>query len=67
MILARTKGSGKLNEYAMYKGDELLSVGTISEIASELFLTEKTVRYYGTPRHIQNRHKTRKVLIKLED
>ena len=37
------------NEYALYKGNDLLSIGTIKEIADQLKIKEKTVYYYKTP------------------
>ena len=37
------------NEYALYKGNYLLSIGTIKEIADHLKIKEKTVHYYKTP------------------
>lgn len=36
-------------EYALYKGDDLLAVGTAKEIADQVGVTEKTVIHYGTP------------------
>lgn len=38
-------------EYALYKGEEILSIGTIPEISKETGISEKTVRFYGTPSH----------------
>lgn len=37
-----------MKEYALYKGEELLSIGTIREIANELNVKPDTVRFYGT-------------------
>jgi len=37
--------------YAMYKGDELLAMGTIKEIATEMGITVETVRYMTSPAH----------------
>lgn len=57
-------------EYALYKGEELLIIGTIKEIAKNLGVTEKTVLYYQTPAHLKRNSKSRfgnyKVLVKLE-
>lgn len=41
----------KLKEYALYKGEEILAIGTIKEIANELNISPKTVSYYKTPRY----------------
>ena len=35
----------------MYKGDELLAMGTIKEIATEMGITVETVRYMTSPAH----------------
>lgn len=62
-----------MKEYALYKGDELLAIGTIPEIAKELGLKKDTVAYYKTQAY-QNRLKRRnalngnvRILISLED
>ena len=36
-------------EYALYKGDELLSIGTVKELAEEFRVGEKTIHFYMTP------------------
>lgn len=57
-------------EYALYKGEELLIIGTIKEIAKYLGVTEKTVFFYQTPSYLKRNSKSRfgnyKVLVKLE-
>ena len=62
----------KMKEYALYKGDEFLSVGTVEEIAKEVGAKPETVMYYGTnayKRKLAKRKdsKNAKILIKLED
>ena len=57
-------------EYALYKGDTLLSVGTISEIAEEMGVKKDTILYYRRPVY-QERGRgkesgKRRVLIKLD-
>ena len=37
-----------MKEYALYKGEEILSIGTIKEIATELNVLPETVKYYET-------------------
>ena len=57
-------------EYALYKGDELLSMGKIDEIAKEMGVNEKTIRYYQTPQYkkrgLGEKSQKRRVLIKIE-
>ena len=36
-------------EYALYKGEKLLAMGTKREIAEESGVSASTVGYYGTP------------------
>jgi len=36
-------------EYALYKGDSFLIMGTIEEIANKLNKSFKTIYYYTTP------------------
>lgn len=36
-------------EYALYKGEELIAMGTKKEIAAQLGVSASTVGYYGTP------------------
>ena len=39
----------QVKEYALYKGDELLAMGTKREITEQLGVSPSTVGYYGTP------------------
>lgn len=36
-------------EFALYKGEELIAMGTKREIAEQLGVSVNTVGYYGTP------------------
>lgn len=59
-------------EYALYKGDEILAIGTIKEIAKETGVKVDTVKYYLTPSYLE-RIKARKkaenyrIMVKLEE
>ena len=53
--------------YALYKGDELLAMGTAKEIAKELGITEKVVRYYSSPAYIRRTSEKARRLIKIGD
>lgn len=37
------------NEYAMYKGEELIAIGTIDELAEMRGVKRETIMYYSTP------------------
>ena len=39
----------QVKEYALYKGEELLAMGTKREIAKQLGVSPSTVGDYGTP------------------
>lgn len=57
--------------YALYKGEELLSIGTIYQIAQELKVQVRTIKYYGTnayKRKLEKRKndKNSRILIKLD-
>lgn len=39
----------KASEYALYKGELLLEIGTIEYLSKKLGLTKKTLHYYHTP------------------
>ena len=57
--------------YALYKGEELLCMGTIYQIAKEQNIAIKTVYFYGSKankRRIEKRNsKNSKILIKIEE
>jgi len=56
-----------MKEYALYKGDNLIGIGTIKELAELTNVKEETIKFYGMPAHIK-RKKTNnfKILVKLE-
>lgn len=36
-------------EYALYKGEEIIAMGTKREIAEKLGISVNTITFYGTP------------------
>lgn len=57
-----------MKEYALYKGEEILAIGTADEIAEELGILKKTVWYYGTPsQHKRTSGTNARVLIPLDE
>lgn len=60
-------GEKKIKEYALYKDDELLALGTIKEIANELKILEQTVRTYMTPSYQKKIKGSGRVLVMLDD
>lgn len=47
-------------EYALYKGDELLGIGTRDELAKMLNIKPKTVMFYKMPAYIERMKKNSK-------
>lgn len=56
-------------EYALYKGDEFIDIGTLEELAKKLNVSTKTIRYYKTPAYKRKGKEdaNRKVLIRIDD
>lgn len=42
----------KVKEYALYKGEELLGMGTIRELAERFNVKTTTLYYYRTPTYL---------------
>ena len=38
-----------MKEYALYKGEECLAIGTIKEIAEQMNVKIRTIQFYTTP------------------
>lgn len=58
-----------MKEYALYKGDELLGIGTLNELSKQFGIKIKSLLFYQTPAW-KKRHKNLdmcKVLIKVGD
>jgi hypothetical protein len=55
-------------EYALYKGEKLLAIGTRRELAKKFNVKLNTITFYGTPTY-QKRNKgdNCRVLVCLED
>lgn len=60
------------SEYALYKGENILSIGTIDEIAKDMKVQRETIKYYTTGAYQRklakrNNPKNFKTLILLDD
>lgn len=58
-------------EYALYKGDNFLDIGTIKELSERYDISVKTLRWYSTPCY-KNKIKNKKniksyVVVRIED
>lgn len=60
----------KKKEYALYKGEKLLIIGTIDEIAKHQNIKRKTVLFYQSPAYLKRHEKFHignyKILVKLD-
>lgn len=44
-----------MKEYALYKGDQLLGIGTKKELAEKFKVQERTILFYGTKSYMKRR------------
>ena len=69
--MTKKKTIHETREYALYKGEEVLSIGTIKEIANQLKVAESTIRFYKRPAYIKRRENSKtgnyRILIPLDD
>lgn len=61
------KKGRKYKEYAVYKGEEILAVGTVKELAKELNLKEETIWFLTSPTNFKRDKGNKKVAILIED
>lgn len=64
-ITSKDGGIMQVKEYALYKGDELLAMGTKHEIVERLGVSVNTVSYYGTPVYARRTSENGRRLVKL--
>lgn len=64
-VTSKDGGVMQVKEYALYKGDELLAMGTKREIAEQLGVSPSTVGYYGTPVYARRTSENGRRLVKL--
>lgn len=55
----------QVKEYALYKGEKLLAMGTKREIAEQLGVSPITVGYYGTPVYARRTSENGRRLVEL--
>lgn len=46
---AKATGPKAHREYAIYKGDEFITIGTARECAEQLGVSQDTIRFYSSP------------------
>ncbi|BAK15834.1 hypothetical protein SSIL_1411 [Solibacillus silvestris StLB046] len=55
------------SDYALYKGDELLAIGTLDELAEFRGVSRNTIYWYSMPANKRQDRGNKVVAIKLED
>lgn len=61
------RGRVNKSDYALYKGDDLLLIGSINEISEYLGVDKKTVRWYSSPASYKRHNGKGTYVIKIED
>lgn len=58
-----------MKEYALYKGEDLLAIGTAQEIADEMNVKMETVLFYKKPAYKKriNKNGNVRILVDLEE
>ena len=51
-------------EYALYKGDELLDIGTLEYLSKKYNIKKRSLIFYGTPTYQKRTSKKGKRLVK---
>lgn len=54
-------------EYALYKGDTFVVMGTIKEIAEKMGVSQHTIRFYHTPSYKKKNWKNGFILINVDE
>jgi len=66
-VIILNKVRNKNKEYALYKGDECLAIGTIEEIAEQVGVKYRTIHFYTTPTYKRRvkKGKNRRELVRI--
>lgn len=56
-----------MKEYAVYKGEDILAIGTVKEISKALNVKQETVRFWATPSYAKRIKGSARIAIRLED
>ena len=60
------KAKNTTKQYALYRGDDFIMIGTLAEIAKKLGVNEQTVKFYGTPTYYRRTNGNGYVLVEAE-
>lgn len=70
--MTKSRGPKEKNQYALYKGDDLIAMGTISELAEHEHVSINTIRFlaskcYKDRVEARKNSKNPKVVFKIEE
>lgn len=57
----------KIKEYALYKGDKFIDIGTKEYLAKLLNVRKETIEFYATPTHLQRIKDNGYIVVRIED
>lgn len=55
-----------MKEYALYRGDEFLKIGTLEELANYLKVERRTILFYASPTYLKRHNGNGYVVVKLD-
>ena len=53
-------------EYALYKGDTFIAIGTTKELAEYLGVSKRTIHFYSTPTYMKRNKENHYIVIRID-
>lgn len=58
---------GKMKEYALYKGDKFIDIGTKEYLAKLLNVRKETIEFYASPTQLKRNKDNCYVVVRIDD
>ena len=58
---------GKIKEYALYKGDKFIDIGTKEYLAKLLNVRKETIEFYASPTQLKRNRDNCYVVVRIDD
>lgn len=58
---------GKMKEYALYKGDKFIDIGTKEYLANLLNVRKETIEFYASPTQLKRNKDNCYVVVRIDD
>ncbi len=58
---------GKMKEYALYKGDKFIDIGTKEYLAKLLNVKKETIEFYASPTKLKRNRDNGYVVVRIDD